>query len=199
MVLIKQKHNTVLVKDGNGILNNILNSKSLPELHSFDISDDGSFKRASFLGPGTKLDKRLKNYNEKDGTYDEILTKPINRLDSAALQHDLAYGKHKDVKNRNKADDDLKKVAAEIFRSPKSSKIQKANALLVYAIMDHKVKTGSGIHPDLLRGLISLLAIGATAAGTYGLSRLKSGSGVNDNSNPLQGLESLLPLIELLL
>ncbi len=40
MVLIKQKHNTVLVKDGNGILNNILNSKSLPELHSFDIADD---------------------------------------------------------------------------------------------------------------------------------------------------------------
>ncbi len=55
MVFIKQKHNTVLVKEGNGILNNILNSKSLPELHSFDIADDGSFKRASFLGqPGPK-------------------------------------------------------------------------------------------------------------------------------------------------
>ncbi len=79
-----------------------------------------SFKRASFLGPGTKLDKRLKNYNEKEGTYDEILTKPINKLDSAALLHDLAYGKHKDVKNRNKANDELKK-AVEITKVIKNS------------------------------------------------------------------------------
>ncbi len=188
-------------EQGSGIINYLLNSKMLPELHSFDEGDDGKIQRANFLGPFTKLDKRLKNYNEKEGTYDEVLTKPINKLDEAALKHDLAYGKHTDIDNRNIADRDLMDEAIEIFHDPKATNVQKSNALLVMAIMEYKMKHGSGInggaiHPSLLTGLLSLLTSGAIAGGAYGLSKI--GKGADPVENPLLSLTHLLPLLELL-
>ncbi len=180
---------------GSGILNNLLSSNLLPELHSIDRADDGNIKRASFLGPGTNLNKRLKNYNEEKGTYDEILTPPINKLDRGALEHDLAYGKYKDIDNRNIADRKLMDTAIEIFHDPKATTLQKSNALLVMAIMEYKIKTGTGIHPSLANGLMTLLLGGLGAGGAYGLSKIKLGSGTDDQSNPFSGLLNLIPLV----
>jgi len=53
----------------------------------------------SFTGPGTRLDQRL----NPDLTPKEW-SKPINRIDRAAYQHDLAYAKHRDTASRNIAD-----------------------------------------------------------------------------------------------
>ena len=52
-----------------------------------------------FCGPGTRLDLRL----NADGT-PKPGCEPVDRVDEAALHHDLAYSRHDDLRNRNKAD-----------------------------------------------------------------------------------------------
>jgi predicted metal-dependent HD superfamily phosphohydrolase len=52
-----------------------------------------------FTGPGTRLDLRL----NPDGTPKEW-SKPVDRVDSAAYIHDLAYNRYSDTVNRNAAD-----------------------------------------------------------------------------------------------
>ncbi len=52
-----------------------------------------------YCGPGTRLDLRL----DEDGKpYPG--NEPIDRVDEAALKHDLEYSKYEDLKHRNKAD-----------------------------------------------------------------------------------------------
>lgn len=55
----------------------------------------------NYTGPGTRLDIRLdENKRPKPGH------EPVNRVDAAALKHDIAY-KSKDLRIRHKADIDL--------------------------------------------------------------------------------------------
>jgi Phospholipase A2-like domain len=52
-----------------------------------------------YCGPGTRLDLRL----DEDGKpYPG--NEPIDRVDEAALKHDLEYNKYEDLKHRNNAD-----------------------------------------------------------------------------------------------
>ena len=53
-----------------------------------------------FIGPGTKLYKRL----NPDGTPKEWSI-PINRVDNPAYHHDLCYSIHDDTKTGNEACD----------------------------------------------------------------------------------------------
>jgi len=53
----------------------------------------------NFTGPGTKLKKRL----NPDGT-PKSWSKPVDRVDTAAYHHDLAYAKYADKGNRLEAD-----------------------------------------------------------------------------------------------
>ena len=55
-----------------------------------------------YCGPGTRLDLRLDDDgNPKPGN------EPIDRVDEAALNHDKAYNKHDDLKNRKNADKEM--------------------------------------------------------------------------------------------
>ena len=57
------------------------------------------FFQHNFTGPGTRLDQRLNpELTPKEWS------KPINRVNMAAYNHDLAYAKHRDTGNRNIAD-----------------------------------------------------------------------------------------------
>jgi len=55
-----------------------------------------------YCGPGTRLDLRL----DEDGA-----PKPgcetVDRVDEAALRHDIAYSKHNDLRHRNMADKEM--------------------------------------------------------------------------------------------
>lgn len=84
------------IKEGGGIFNTIL--ELLPvELH---------WPGYNFLGPGTKLEKKL-----------EAGVKPINDLDAAALEHDLYYKEHKSRKERHVADAILQERSWELFKN----------------------------------------------------------------------------------
>ena len=75
---------------GSGIINKAINN--LP----FEMHLPGY----NFLGPGTKLNKRLNpDLTPKESSL------PINRVDEAAMNHDICYLKNKDTKTRNKVCD----------------------------------------------------------------------------------------------
>ena len=81
---------TQFVKSGADVLNTMVNK--LP----FELHLPGH----SFTGPGTRLDNRL----NPDRT-PKPWSKPINRVDEAAYNHDLCYDKHQDTKTRNEVCD----------------------------------------------------------------------------------------------
>jgi len=68
------------VVEGSGLMNDLLNSKFMPEIHWPGYND---------LGPFTDLEKNKKTVNE---------------LDKAAMEHDYIYKKHKDIKTRHIGD-----------------------------------------------------------------------------------------------
>ena len=107
---------------GKGVVNDILNSGKLPELH---------LPGHNFTGPGTKLKERLLRGDQ-----------PINQLDEAALAHDMAYALFKDRKDRHVFDKKLQKEAFKIAKNPNSSLKEKAEAGLVGSIMFGKRKMG---------------------------------------------------------
>jgi hypothetical protein len=114
------------------------------EFHIRDQGDDGIIRKSSFCGPGTKLDKRLENFNPKTGEYTNIITDPINQLDQGCMLHDIEYSKHTDKEGRHNADRELIKYADKVLQNPKSTTTQKRNANIVKAVMKGKLLLGLG-------------------------------------------------------
>ena len=114
---------TLFIKKG-GFVNTLLNSGWLPELH---------IPGHSYTGPGTKLKERLLRGD-----------KPINKLDEAAREHDMAYAIFKDKKERHVFDKKLQDEAMKIVKDPKSTIKEKLEAGLVSGVMAGKHKLGLG-------------------------------------------------------
>jgi len=95
-------------------------------------------QKASFCGPGTHLDERLKNYDPQTGKYDGVITPPITELDRACLDHDIAY-RHKDVPRRNVADKILAEKAEKYAKKKSTTKFNRLMADGVRKIMEYKV------------------------------------------------------------
>lgn len=110
---------------GSGFFNDLLNSKHMPELHCPSYN---------FLGPGTKLDEKIKNN-----------VQPINKLDAAAKEHDIFYSKHKDTKARHVADKKLQEEAWKIAVDPKTSLKERVPALITSNAMKYKRYMGMGL------------------------------------------------------
>nr|WP_129335181.1 hypothetical protein [Enterobacter cloacae complex sp. 2DZ2F20B] len=129
MKITKRKRNSRRIETyrkrycGRGIVNSVINK--LP----FELHIPGY----NFCGPGTKLEKRLARGD-----------KGRNQLDEACKFHDIAYGEHKDLENRHKADKVLLDKAKLRLRSSDASLGEKAAALGVAAAMKAKIKLGMG-------------------------------------------------------
>ena len=67
-----------------------------------------------------------------------------NELDKAFFQHDMAYGKCKDLTKRIESDKILRKTAFNIASNPKYDGHERGLASMVYKFCDKK-STGSGI------------------------------------------------------
>ena len=68
-----------------------------------------------------------------------------NELDKAYFQHDMAYGKSKDLVRRTQSDKVLRDKAFKIASDPKYDGYQRGLASMVYKFFDKKSK-GSGIN-----------------------------------------------------
>lgn len=88
----------------------------------------------NYCGPGTKLIKRLTRGD-----------KGVNKLDEYCKNHDIAYYKSSNLKDRHIADLVLLKMAKKRLLAPDASTGEKFAARLVTNAMLAKIKTGTGL------------------------------------------------------
>ena len=121
----------------NEIVNKFLlaGDKFMPELHlkqpGFTYSACGRFTRNK-----ERIEKFLQT-----GNTDFIYR---NELDKACFQHDMAYGKSKDLAKRTQSDKVLRDKAFKIASDPKYDGYQRGLASMVYKFFDKK-SSGSDI------------------------------------------------------
>ena len=94
----------------------------------------------SACGPVTKNKERIEKFMQTGHT--DFIYK--NELDKACFQHDMAYGKSKDLRKRTQSDKVLKDKAFKIVSDPKYDGYQRGLVSMVYKFFDKKSK-GSGI------------------------------------------------------
>ena len=87
----------------------------------------------NFTGPGTKLKKRLNNNNSP-----KKWSKPINRVDEIAMQHDICYSKFPDTKRRHICDQKMI-IALNKIKKPLSIR-EKIDRAIVKKIILTKMK-----------------------------------------------------------
>lgn len=121
------------VKKGKGITNWLINKLPL-ELHYISPF----YGKHNFTGPGTNLNVRL----NKDGTPKEWSI-PKNRVDRAAMIHDIDYGDH-DYKNRKVYDTKMINTLDEIIADKNAPFGEKFDARVVGAVMKTKRFFGLG-------------------------------------------------------
>ena len=82
-----------------------------------------------FVGPGTRLDLKLDdNENPKPGY------EPTDRIDAAALKHDLAYKHASDLKSRNEADKELLNDLTKIKNPTCKERFEKIIVFIIIGI-----------------------------------------------------------------
>ena len=113
----------------------LVEDKFMPEMH---LKQPGFTYSA--CGPFTKNKERIEKFMQAGNT-DFIYR---NELDKACFQHDMAYGKTKDLVKRTQSDKVLKDKAFKIVSNPNYNGYQRGLASMVYKFFDKKSK-GSGI------------------------------------------------------
>ena len=121
----------------NEIVNNFLlvGDKYMPEMH---LKQPGFIYSA--CGPFTKNKEGIEKFIQTGNT--DFIYK--NELEKACFQHDMAYGRTKDLVKRTQSDKFLKDQAFKIASDPKHDGYQRGLASMVYKFFDKKSK-GSGI------------------------------------------------------
>ena len=113
--------------------------KFMPEIH---LRQPGFTYSA--CGPFTRNKQRIQTFMQAgDANY---IYK--NELDKACFQHDMAYGKYKDLDKRTQSDKFLKDKAFEIANNPKCDGYQRGLPSKVYKFFDKKSK-GTGIKNEI--------------------------------------------------
>ena len=113
-------------------------NKFMPEMHSKQPGFTYSAR-----GPFTKNIERIEQFMQTGNT-DFIYR---NELDKACFQHDMAYGKSKDLAKRTESDKVLRDKAFEIASDPKYDGYQRGLASMVYKFFDKK-SSGSGVDAE---------------------------------------------------
>ena len=116
-------------KENSDIINTFLLvvDKFMPELHLWDLK----VKKYSASGPFTRHELRINNFMKDD---------TLSHLDKACFQHDAAYNKYKDLKNRTQSDIVLKNKAYEIAVDSKVHGFQRRLAAMVYKFFNERSK-----------------------------------------------------------
>ena len=117
----------------NEIINKFLltDNKLMPEMH---LKQPGFIYSA--CGPFTKNKKKIEKFMQTGNT-DFIYR---NELDKACFQHDMAYGKSKDLVKRAQSDKVLRDKVFQIASGPKYDDYQKGLASMVYKFFDKNLK-----------------------------------------------------------
>ncbi|ESO94422.1 hypothetical protein LOTGIDRAFT_175420 [Lottia gigantea] len=104
-----------------------------------DFTDRHVFCRRR-LHPGTRLDLRL-DQNDKPKPGEE----PVNRVDAAALKHDILY-RNKDITSRHEAD---KQMIIKLENIPNPTFKERIQRALIIKLLKAKMKMGMGIADEI--------------------------------------------------
>ena len=99
----------------------------MPEMH---LKQPGFTYSA--CGPFSKNKKRIEKFMQTGNT--DFIYK--NELDKVCFQHDMAYGKSKDLIKRTQSDKVLREEAFKIASDPKYDRYQRGLASMVYKFFD---------------------------------------------------------------
>ena len=105
----------------------LVGDKFMPEMH---LKQPGFTYSA--CGPFTKNKERIKKFMETGNTF--FIYK--NELNKACFQHDMAYGKTKDLVKRTQSDRVLKDKTFRIASDPNYDGYQRVLASMVYKLFD---------------------------------------------------------------
>ncbi|ESO92968.1 hypothetical protein LOTGIDRAFT_161996 [Lottia gigantea] len=90
----------------------------------------------NYTGPGTRLDLRLdENDKPKPGV------KPVNRVDAAALKHDILY-RNKDITSKHEAD---KQMITELENIPNPTFKERMQRALIIKLLKAKMKMDTSL------------------------------------------------------
>ena len=126
----------------NEIVNKFLlvGDKFMPEMH---LKQPGFTYSA--CGPFTRNKERIEKFMQTGNT-DFIYR---NELDKACLQHDMAYGKSKDLAKRTQSDRILRDKVFKIASDPKYNGYQRGLTSMVYKFFDKtSSKKGFATEPN---------------------------------------------------
>ena len=104
----------------------LVGDKFMPEIH---LKQPGFTYSA--CGPLTKNKERIEKIMQTDFIYK-------NKLGKACFQHDIAYGKSKDLVKRIQSDKVLRDKGFKITSDPKYDDYQRGLASMVYKFFDKK-------------------------------------------------------------
>ena len=90
----------------------------------------------SACGPFTKNKEKIEKFMQTGNT--DLIYK--NELDKACFQHDMAYGKSKDLAERTQSDKVLIDKAFKIASDSKYDGYQRRLASMVYTFFDKKIQ-----------------------------------------------------------
>ena len=90
----------------------------------------------SACGPFTKNKERIEKFMQTGNT--NFIYK--NELDEACFQHDMAYGKSKDLIKRTQSDKFLKDKAFKVPNNPNYDGYQRGLASMIYKFFDKSLK-----------------------------------------------------------
>ena len=125
----------------------LVGDKIMPEMHLKQLA---SLNKSGFTysacDPFTKNKERIEKFMRTGNTH--FIYR--NELDEACFQHDMAYGKSKDLIKRTQSDELLKDKAFRIASNPNYDGYQRGLASMVYKFFDKKSplldkSRGSGI------------------------------------------------------
>ena len=124
----------------NGIVNKFLvaGDKFMPEMH---LKQPGFTYSA--CGPFNKNKERTEQFMQPGNT--NFIYR--NELDKTCFQHNMAYGKSKDLTKRTQSDKVLRDKAFKIESDPKYDGYQRGLASMVYKFFDKK-SSGGGIDTE---------------------------------------------------
>ena len=105
--------------------------KFMPELH---LNQPGFTYSA--CGPFTQNKERIEKFVQTGNTY--YIYK--NDRDKRCFQHDMTYGKFKDLDKRTQSDNVLRSKSLEIASNPKCDGYQRELALTVYKFFDKNLQ-----------------------------------------------------------
>ena len=107
----------------------LIGDKFMPEMH---LKQPGFTYSA--CGPFRKNKERIQKFMQ-NGNANFIYK---NELDKTCFQHDMTYGKSKDLVKRTQSDKVLKNKAFEIASDPKHDSYQRGLPSMVYKFFDKK-------------------------------------------------------------